>query len=172
MSPNAIRLVRLLLILAVILLWEFYTRVFATSLLPVAPTQVLQQLWPRVLGEPNVRIAIGWTLFAMIVAFLMSVVFGMLIGVLVGLTNIGRRSFYPIVLLLYIVWWAIRSEPVSDEPQIGDDGGSKHPHDRHARPRRPRPPRCRPSPWLSSRWTRNMRRSTSRSPPTSSPSRA
>ena len=37
----------------------------------------------------------------------MSVVFGMLIGVLVGLTNIGRRSLYPIVLLLYGIPQAI-----------------------------------------------------------------
>ena len=37
----------------------------------------------------------------------MSVVFGMLIGVLVGLTDIGRRSFYPIVLLLYGIPQAI-----------------------------------------------------------------
>jgi ABC-type nitrate/sulfonate/bicarbonate transport system permease component len=97
MSPNTIRLVRLLLILGVIVLWEFYARVFATS----------SQLWPKVLGEPRVRLAISVTLIELVVAFLMSVVFGMLIGVLVGLTDIGRRSFYPIVLLLYGIPQAI-----------------------------------------------------------------
>ena len=51
--------------------------------------------------------AIGVTLIEMVVAFAMSVVFGMLIGVLVGLTDIGRRSFYPIVLLLYGIPQAI-----------------------------------------------------------------
>lgn len=107
MSANAIRAVRLLLILAVVLLWEFYARVYATSLLKAAPSEVLEQLWPRVLGAPQVRIAIAWTLFEMVVAFALSVVFGMLIGVLVGLTNIGRRSFYPIVLLLYGIPQAI-----------------------------------------------------------------
>lgn len=50
----------------------------------------------------------------------------------------------PIALLLYIVWWAIKAEPVVDEPSIDDDGGSKHPHDRCSRPRRPRPPRRGP----------------------------
>ncbi|CAN5613769.1 hypothetical protein BH20ACT17_BH20ACT17_16400 [soil metagenome] len=50
----------------------------------------------------------------------------------------------PIALLLYIVWWAIKAEPVPDEPRIDDDGGSKHPYERHARPRRPRPPRRGP----------------------------
>jgi ABC-type nitrate/sulfonate/bicarbonate transport system permease component len=107
MSPNTIRLVRLLLILGVIVLWEFYARAFATSSLAAAPSQVLEQLWPKVLGEPRVRLAISVTLIELVVAFVMSVVFGMLIGVLVGLTDIGRRSFYPIVLLLYGIPQAI-----------------------------------------------------------------
>jgi NitT/TauT family transport system permease protein len=107
MSANAIRATRLLLILGVLLLWEFYARLFATSALAAAPSQVLEQLWPKVLGEPRVRLAIGVTLIEMVVAFAMSVVFGMLIGVLIGLTNIGRRSFYPIVLLLYGIPQAI-----------------------------------------------------------------
>jgi ABC-type nitrate/sulfonate/bicarbonate transport system permease component len=107
MSPYTIRLVRLLLILGVILLWELYAQMFATSSLSAAPSQVLEQFWPKVLGDPNVRLAIGITLIELIVAFVMSVVFGMLIGVLVGLTNIGRQSFYPIVLLLYGIPQAI-----------------------------------------------------------------
>ncbi len=107
MSPNMIRLVRLLLILAVVVLWEIYARAFATSSLAAAPSEVLAQLWPKVLGEPRVLAAIGVTLIELIVAFGMSVVFGMLIGVLVGMTDIGRRSFYPIVLLLYGIPQAI-----------------------------------------------------------------
>jgi ABC-type nitrate/sulfonate/bicarbonate transport system permease component len=107
MSPNMIRLVRLLLILTVVVLWEIYARAFATSSLAAAPSEVLAQLWPKVLGEPRVLAAIGVTLIELIVAFGMSVVFGMLIGVLVGMTDIGRRSFYPIVLLLYGIPQAI-----------------------------------------------------------------
>jgi ABC-type nitrate/sulfonate/bicarbonate transport system permease component len=107
MSATTIRIIRLLLIFAVVLLWEFYVRMFATSSLAAAPSQVLAELWPKVLGEPRVRFAIGVTLVELVVAFVMSVVFGMLIGVLVGLTNIGRRSFYPIVLLLYGIPQAI-----------------------------------------------------------------
>jgi ABC-type nitrate/sulfonate/bicarbonate transport system permease component len=107
MSPNTIRLVRLLLILGVVALWEIYARAFATSSLSAAPSEVLAQLWPKVLGEPRVLAAIGVTLVELIVAFLMSVVFGMLIGVLVGMTDLGRRSFYPIVLLLYGIPQAI-----------------------------------------------------------------
>lgn len=107
MSVNAIRLVRLLLILGVILLWEAYARMFATSSLAAAPSQVLAELWPKVLGDPEVRLAIGVTLIELVVAFVMSVVFGMLIGVLIGLSDIGRQSLYPIVLLLYGIPQAI-----------------------------------------------------------------
>jgi len=107
MSAGAVRTTRFALILGVLLLWEFYARMFATSTLTAAPTQILAELWPKVLGEPRVRLAIGVTLIEMVVAFLMSVVFGMLIGVLIGLTNIGRRSFYPVVLLLYGIPQAI-----------------------------------------------------------------
>ena len=107
MSPAAIRTTRIVLILAVILLWELYAQLFATSSLTAAPSQVLEQFWPKVLGEPRVREAIGVTIIELAAAFAMSVVFGMLIGVLVGLTDIGRRSFYPIVLLLYGIPQAI-----------------------------------------------------------------
>lgn len=107
MSPNAIRAVRLLMILAVVVLWELYARLFATSSLTAAPSQVLAELWPKVLGDPEVRLAVGVTLLELAVAFAMSVVFGMMIGVLIGLTDIGRRSLYPVVLLLYGIPQAI-----------------------------------------------------------------
>jgi NitT/TauT family transport system permease protein len=107
MNTTAIRMTRFGLLLGVLVLWEAYARLIATSTLTAAPTQILAELWPKVLGEPQVRAAIGVTLIEMVVAFAMSVVFGMLIGVLIGMTNIGRRSFYPIVLLLYGIPQAI-----------------------------------------------------------------
>jgi len=107
MSASAIRLTRIAMIVGVLVLWEAYARLLATSTLTAAPSQVLAEFWPKVLGDPQVRLAIGKTLIEMVVAFAMSVVFGMLIGVLIGLTNIGRRSFYPIVLLLYGIPQAI-----------------------------------------------------------------
>jgi hypothetical protein len=46
----------------------------------------------------------------------------------------------PIVALLWIVWWAVRSEPETDQEPRGDDGGTKYrpPHPRRPFPRRPR----------------------------------
>jgi hypothetical protein len=46
----------------------------------------------------------------------------------------------PIVALLWIVWWAVRSEPDTENQPGGDDGGSKYkpPHPRRPFPRKPR----------------------------------
>jgi hypothetical protein len=49
----------------------------------------------------------------------------------------------PIAALLYIVWWAIRSQPETPEPSVDDNGGSKT---RPRHPRRPFPRRPRRGP--------------------------
>jgi len=107
MSNTHVRLVRLALIVGLIAIWEFYARFISTSSLIAGPSDVAMAWWPKVMGEPRVRTAVGITLIELAVAFAMSVVFGMLIGILIGLTNIGRRSMYPIVLLLYGIPQAI-----------------------------------------------------------------
>jgi NitT/TauT family transport system permease protein len=107
MSNTQIRLVRLALIVGLIAIWEFYARFISTSSLIAGPSDVAMAWWPKVMGEPRVRAAVGITLIELAVAFAMSVVFGMVIGILIGLTNIGRRSMYPIVLLLYGIPQAI-----------------------------------------------------------------
>jgi ABC-type nitrate/sulfonate/bicarbonate transport system permease component len=107
MSNTQVRLMRLALIVALLAIWEIYARFIGTSSLIAGPSDVAMAWWPKVMGEPRVRAAVGITLIELAVAFAMSVVFGMLIGILIGLTNIGRRSMYPIVLLLYGIPQAI-----------------------------------------------------------------
>jgi NitT/TauT family transport system permease protein len=107
MSATAIRLIRLLLVVALIAGWEFYARFISTSSVVAAPSDVARAWWPKVAGDPMVLMAVGTTLWELIVAFALSVVFGMLIGILIGLTELGRRSFYPLVLLLYGIPQAI-----------------------------------------------------------------
>jgi hypothetical protein len=49
----------------------------------------------------------------------------------------------PIVMLLWIVWWAVKQVDAEMEEPAGEDGGSdraRHPR----RPRHPRPPRRGP----------------------------
>jgi NitT/TauT family transport system permease protein len=107
MSTIQMRIIRLTLIVALIAIWELYARFVSTSSLIAGPSDVALAWWPKVMGDPGVRAAVGVTLIELIVAFAMSVVFGMVIGVLIGLTNLGRRSIYPIVLLLYGIPQAI-----------------------------------------------------------------
>jgi ABC-type nitrate/sulfonate/bicarbonate transport system permease component len=107
MTATKVRLTRLALVVLLLAIWEFYARFVSTSSLIAGPSDVALAWWPKVMGEPGVRIAVGLTLIELVVAFAMSVVFGMLIGVLVGLTNLGRRSIYPVVLLLYGIPQAI-----------------------------------------------------------------
>ena len=107
MSAAQIRLARLALIVAVLVLWEIYARFISTSSLIAGPSDMALAWWPKVIGEPRVLTAVGVTLVELVVAFALSVVFGMLIGILIGLSNLGRRSFYPIVLILYGIPQAI-----------------------------------------------------------------
>ena len=107
MSATQVRLVRLALIVAVIALWEIYARFVSTSSLIAGPSDVAMAWWPKVVGDARVLAAVGVTLVELVVAFGLSVVFGMLIGVLIGLSNLGRRGLYPLVLMLYGIPQAI-----------------------------------------------------------------
>jgi ABC-type nitrate/sulfonate/bicarbonate transport system permease component len=107
MSTRQVMLIRLGLIVLLLAIWELYAQFVSTSSLVAGPSDVALAWWPKVLGEPGVRTAVLVTLVELVVAFTLSVVFGMLIGILVGLSNIGRRSVYPVVLLLYGIPQAI-----------------------------------------------------------------
>jgi hypothetical protein len=50
----------------------------------------------------------------------------------------------PIVALLWIVWWAIRSEPETAETELPDGGGGTKVRPPHKRPPLPRPNRRGP----------------------------
>lgn len=51
----------------------------------------------------------------------------------------------PILLLAWLVWWAVKAEPALTDDGPEDDGGTKHPPQRVPRPPRPpRPPRRDP----------------------------
>jgi NitT/TauT family transport system permease protein len=106
MTAAQVRLIRLAMVVVLIALWEFYARFVSTSSLVAGPSDVVMA-WPKVMGNPDVQRAVLVTLIELVVAFVLSVVLGMVIGILIGLTNIGRRSLYPIVLLLYGIPQAI-----------------------------------------------------------------
>lgn len=93
---------RLLLLIVLVLLWEVYARFYGDAALIAAPSQTVDALG-KVLGDASVRIAILEALLELTAAFSLAVIVGMAIGILIGITELGRRSLYPIVLLLYAI---------------------------------------------------------------------
>ncbi len=103
MDRMRIRLIRLLIVVGLIVLWEIYARLFGNSSLIAPPSQVALALWPKVFGDPRVLAAVEMALVELLIAFALSVVAGTVLGVLIGLTDLGRRTAYPFVLLLYAI---------------------------------------------------------------------
>jgi NitT/TauT family transport system permease protein len=96
-SPAAIRWWT---IAGLVVLWEVAARLFGDPAFVAPPSVVLATL-PALLGDPKVAAAIGTAVLEIIAAFVLAVVFGATIGTLIGLTTLGRRAFFPFVLLLF-----------------------------------------------------------------------
>ena len=103
MSVARVRLIRLLLVVALLAAWEVYARTFGNTSFLAPPSEVALALWPKVFGDPRVRAAVGLALVELLAAFGLAVAFGTILGILIGLTELGRRTTYPFVLLLYAV---------------------------------------------------------------------
>lgn len=103
MSATRIRLIRLLLVMGLIAAWEVYARLLGNSSLIAPPSQVALALGPKVFGDPRVFKAVELALFELVAAFALSIVFGTALGILIGLTEFGRRTTYPFVLFLYAI---------------------------------------------------------------------
>jgi ABC-type nitrate/sulfonate/bicarbonate transport system permease component len=97
-SPAAIRWWT---IAALIVLWEVCARWFGDPSFVAPPTAVLRALIPTMFGDPKLTAALGMALFEMVTAFVLAVIAGATIGILIGLTTVGRRSLFPFVLLLF-----------------------------------------------------------------------
>jgi len=93
-------LARLVVIAALIALWEVAARFLVDPLFLSPPSQVILSL-DKVLGTRGVPAALQLTLFEVTVAFVLAVTIGLALGLAIGLHPLSRRSFLPIVLLLY-----------------------------------------------------------------------
>src|SRR5262252_470904 len=93
-------LARLIVITALFALWEIAARGFVDPLFLSPPSQVIASL-DSVFGTRGVPAALQLTLFELTVAFVLAVAIGLVLGLAIGLQPLVRRSFFPIVLLLY-----------------------------------------------------------------------
>ena len=91
---------RLAVILALLGAWEIAARLYVDRDFLSPPSIVLVSLGD-VLGTPGVPEALGLTLYELTIAFVLSVIIGLTVGLVIGLGRFAHRSFMPIVLLLY-----------------------------------------------------------------------
>jgi ABC-type nitrate/sulfonate/bicarbonate transport system permease component len=100
---RTITLGRLGLLLLLLAAWEIYGRFYADAVLIAPPSRVVAALGPSIFGNPQVASALFSTLVALCAAFLLSVIVGILVGIAVGISDFGRRSLLPPILLLYAI---------------------------------------------------------------------
>jgi ABC-type nitrate/sulfonate/bicarbonate transport system permease component len=91
---------RLLVIAFLVGLWEIAARFLVDPLFLSPPSRVIASLG-TVFATRGVPAALQLTLFELAVAFVLAVVIGLVLGLAIGLQPFVRRTFFPIVLLLY-----------------------------------------------------------------------
>lgn len=94
---------RLLLIAAILVLLEVYGRAFADPTLFVPPTKIIQSFFTDILGDARIVRALWLCIVQIAVAYALSIVVGLAIGLLVGATSFSRTAFFPVVLVLYVI---------------------------------------------------------------------
>jgi ABC-type nitrate/sulfonate/bicarbonate transport system permease component len=93
-------LARLAVIAAMFGFWEIGARFFVDPLFLSPPSRVIVALG-TLFATPGVPAALELTMFELAVAFALAVAIGLVLGLAIGLNPFVRRSFFPIVLLLY-----------------------------------------------------------------------
>lgn len=93
---------RLLVIAALLGLWELAARLFGDPLFVCPPSAVLAAL-PPLFADPKIVAAVGITVVEMVAAFTLAVVAGLSLGMLLGLGEFLKGALLPIVLLLYAI---------------------------------------------------------------------
>jgi NitT/TauT family transport system permease protein len=97
LSPAALRW---LTIAVLVVAWEIGGRLGDQSFV-APPSKVLALFGPTLAANPKLVAALGLALLELLAAFALAVVAGIVLGVAIGITDLGRRSLFPIVLLLY-----------------------------------------------------------------------
>jgi ABC-type nitrate/sulfonate/bicarbonate transport system permease component len=91
------------LIAIVIALLEYYGRFHADPAFMRPPSAVLDAFFTSIVSEPKIISALWLCVMEIAVAYAMSVVFGLLIGLVIGATNFSRAALFPIVLMLFAI---------------------------------------------------------------------
>lgn len=93
-------LAQLTVVAAFVGAWEIAARYFVDKMFLSPPSRVYGEIG-RVFATKGVNEALLVTLYELGIAFVIAVAIGMTVGLAIGLSGFARRSFLPIVLLLY-----------------------------------------------------------------------
>ncbi len=91
---------RLAVVVLFFALWEILARFWIDKMFLSPPSRVYGEIG-KVFATKGVPEALGVTFFELGVAFAFAVMIGLVLGLAIGLNSFARRSFMPIVLLLY-----------------------------------------------------------------------
>ena len=94
---------RIALIAAILLLLEYYGRFHADPAFMRPPSAVVEAFFTSVISEPKIVSALWLCITEISIAYGMSVVFGVAIGLIVGATTFSRAALFPIILLLFAI---------------------------------------------------------------------
>lgn len=83
-----------------LVIWELSARYGVDKMFLSPPSRVYGEL-DRMLATKGVTNALWITLWELGIAFAIAVAIGLTVGLAIGLSRFGRRTFFPIVLLLY-----------------------------------------------------------------------
>jgi ABC-type nitrate/sulfonate/bicarbonate transport system permease component len=100
---SRVRRVRIVIVVALVVALEIYGRLFADPAFLQPPSEVLHAWFVTVLPDARIMSALGTSVFEIAFAYVLSVVFGTMIGVAVGSTALSRQGFFPLVLVLYAI---------------------------------------------------------------------
>ena len=103
LSPGITRLLVIVLLFA---LWQVLAGLWGDPLFLCTPTEALRAL-PHILSDPKVDNAIVVTIYELVTAFVVSVAFGLSIGLAVGLNGFTKQSIMPVILMMYATPQAI-----------------------------------------------------------------
>jgi ABC-type nitrate/sulfonate/bicarbonate transport system permease component len=85
---------------AILVAWEAGARMFGDPLFISPPSRVFVAM-SHLVRDKDVVAAVTLTCWELIAAFVLSVIFGLFVGLIVGMHRFTRGSIYPIILLLY-----------------------------------------------------------------------
>jgi ABC-type nitrate/sulfonate/bicarbonate transport system permease component len=100
---SQVRWARILIVVVLVAALEVYGRLFADPAFLQPPSEVLHAWFVTVLPDERIMSALGLTVFEIAVAYALSVVCGVAIGLAIGATPLSREGFFPLVLLLYAI---------------------------------------------------------------------